>query len=165
MTLHSSLRYLLVLALAFTANATYADNMRGFFLGGGLARLDVESPVLDVDTELAEVLVGYKHNAWMGLELRYGEGLKSEKDGFKFDHYYAAYYRLEAVNDTGRFYLLAGYAETDFHIQGSEDDFSWGAGIGFMLTPKLNLNFEYKSLLDVEDLRFRTLSAHLDYRF
>lgn len=188
-----TLKLLTALALPLTllAPQTYADNNRGFFAGAGVSAINVDdSPSFDkANLWVGEIFGGYKLNPWVGGEIRYGMGLGEERLyldepyesialgageelTMEIDHYSAIYYRAEAVNQTGRFYALLGYADIEFTMKGSalsetlsEDDFSWGLGAGFILNPHLNLNFEYRNLLDVNEYRFTTITASLDYRF
>lgn len=185
------MRIALPAVLALASTASYADNMRGFYVGGGISTIDVDKSASfkKADIEMAEVVAGYKYNAWLGAEVRYGTGLNStpldlqgawgdiseefqHEVRMEIDHYRAVYYRPEAVNQTGRFYGLIGYAEIDYNLsaqgyeaESSEDGLSWGLGLGFIITPRLNLNFEYKNLMDMDDLRFTTITGQVDYRF
>lgn len=182
---------LLVLPLALAAGGVQADNNRGFFAGVGASAINVDdSPSFDkANLWMGEVFGGYKFNPWLGGEIRYGTGLGDEKLYLEqpledlvtaageevlmdIDNYTAIYYRAEAVNQTGRFYALLGYADVEFTMKGagasatlSEDDFSWGLGAGFIIRPRLNLNFEYRNLVDVNEYRFTTITTSLDYRF
>lgn len=187
----SMMRIALPVTLALASTASHADNMRGFYLGGGISTIDVDksSSFKKADIEMAEVVAGYKYNSWLGAEVRYGTGLNSatldlqsqwgdiigelaDELRMDLDHYRGVYYRPEAVNETGRFYALLGYAEIDYSVRyegyeatASEDGLSWGLGLGFIITPRLNLNFEYKNLIDLDDLRFTTITGQVDYRF
>ncbi len=162
-----TLKLLTALALPLTllAPQTYADNNRGFFAGAGVSAINVDdSPAFDMG--LGEERL-YLDEPYESIALGAGEELTMD-----IDHYSAIYYRAEAVNQTGRFYALLGYADIEFTMKGSalsetlsEDDFSWGLGAGFILNPHLNLNFEYRNLLDVNEYRFTTITASLDYRF
>lgn len=184
-------RIALPVALALASTGSYADNLRGFYVGGGISTIDVDksSSFKKADFEMAEVVAGYKYNAWLGAEIRYGTGLNSAtldlqsqwgdilgdlEDELRMDieHYRAVYYRPEAVNETGRFYALLGYADIDYSVSysgyesdASESGLSWGLGLGFIITPRFNLNFEYKNLMDMDDLRFTTITGQVDYRF
>ncbi|UTF59302.1 porin family protein [Gilvimarinus sp. DA14] len=181
----------IALPLSLLASPSHADNNRGFFAGAGVSAVNVDdSPAFDkANLWLGEVFGGYKFNPWIGGEVRYGMGLGEERlyldEPFEsaalaagdevlmdIEHYSGVYYRAEAVNQTGRFYALLGYADIEFTMKGSEvshtlseDDFSWGLGAGFILDPHLNLNFEYRNLVDVAEYRFTTITASLDYRF
>ncbi|HEY7885755.1 MAG TPA: porin family protein, partial [Cellvibrionaceae bacterium] len=151
---------LAVSALGLCSTAAHADNARGFFAGGGISAINVDQSTTfhKADLWMGELFAGYKYNTWLGAELRYGKGLGSETLQFDeswgdiaavvdielqmdLNHYRAAYYRAEAINETGRFYGLVGYAEIDYTISYAgqftdleEDGLSWGLGFGFYLT-------------------------------
>ncbi len=176
---------LATLPLLALGSYAHADNNRGFFVGGGVSAVDVDdSPSFgSSDSTMGEIFAGYKYNPWLGAEVRYGMGTGKEEldiDGLEsddklmldIDNYSAVYYRAEAVNQTGRFYALLGYADIDFAVETngvstdfSDNDFSWGLGLGFILDEHLNLNFEYRDLVEVEQYNFTTITATLDYRF
>ncbi|WP_020210735.1 porin family protein [Gilvimarinus chinensis] len=181
----------LAIPLTLLAPLSYADNNRGFFAGAGVSAINVDDSPSFAKANMwgGEVFGGYKLNPWLGAEVRYGLGLGEESTEvaqplpelnvvtgdsltMEMDHYSAVYYRAEAVNQTGRFYALLGYADIEFTMKSdnheitlSEDDFSWGLGVGFILDPHLNVNFEYRNLLDANEYRFTTITASLDYRF
>lgn len=184
MKLTKALSTLLLPASLLLSHAVLADQNRGFFAGVGASAINVDdSASFDkANLWMAELFGGYKLNPWVGGEIRYGTGLGEERlyldsdvDNYvkmDVDNYVGVYYRAEAVNQTGRFYALLGYADIEYTVVGSgasatlsEDDFSWGLGAGFIVAPRLSLNFEYRNLVDVDELRFTTLTTSLDYRF
>lgn len=184
MKLTKSISALLVPAALLASGAAMADNNRGFFAGVGVSAINVDDSASFDKANLwtAELFGGYKFNSWLGGEVRYGTGLGEEElyldwgvpgtAKMDIDNSVSVYYRAESVNQTGRFYALLGYSDVEYTVIGeggkatlSEDDFSWGLGAGFIIAPKLNLNFEYRNLIDVEDYRFTTITTSLDYRF
>ncbi|WP_049722778.1 outer membrane beta-barrel protein [Gilvimarinus polysaccharolyticus] len=176
-------RILLTFALPATlllSNPSVADNERGFFAGIGASAInaDDEKSYDGADLWIAELMAGYKYNSFLGGEVRYGTSLGADtvfldgEDTIEVDmdinHYRAIYYRAEATNQHGRFYGLLGYVDLDYRLENTDfsaDGFSWGVGFGWFVAPKLNLNFEYKNLLDVDDQDFTSISVNLDYRF
>ncbi|MDO3387577.1 porin family protein [Gilvimarinus sp. SDUM040013] len=184
MKLTKSISALLLPAALLTSGAALADNNRGFFAGVGASAINVDDSASFDKANLwtAEIFGGYKLNPWLGAEVRYGTGLGEEElyldyaglstTKMDIDNSVSIYYRAEAVNQTGRFYALLGYSDVEFTVLGngasatlSEDDFSWGLGAGFIVAPKLSLNFEYRNLVDVDAYRFTTITTSLDYRF
>lgn len=176
--------FISTLLLPFTllmAGQSLADNSRGFFAGVGVSAINVDDSVSFDKANLwaAEVVGGYKFNNWLGAELRYSTGLGEEEvyespvaDKMDIDNAVSVYYRAESVNQTGRFYALLGYTDLEYlQVKGgnewteTEGDFSWGLGAGFIIAPKVNLNFEYRSLIHVQDQRFTAITTSLDYRF
>lgn len=95
--------------------------------------------------------------------------------------YSSIYYRTESSNDTAKTYLLFGYTfgQISFDGEPGVDDsldingFSYGAGVGFPVTPHLNVNLEYRMIMDGKvkgdggssDVELTGLSLNIDYRF
>ncbi len=96
--------------------------------------------------------------------------------------YSSIYYRTESSNDTAKTYLLFGYTFGQIMLddtESGEDDsvglngFSYGAGVGFPVTPSLNFNLEYRMVLDgdakydgdSERIEMSGVSVNVDYRF
>ncbi|MDO6749595.1 hypothetical protein Q4563_20325, partial [Gilvimarinus sp. 1_MG-2023] len=86
-----------------------ADSNRGFFAGVGASSENVDdSPSFHkANLWTAEIFGGYKHNAWLGGEVRYNEGLGNEELRLEadvpstvkmdIDKSMSVYYRAEAV--------------------------------------------------------------------
>ncbi len=172
--------WLFALLIGVPAVAVAGDNMTGgFYLGGGAADLKMrfdEGGSLDWTT--GEIYGGYKHNAFVGGEARLGFG---SEDGMDMV-YSSIYYRTESSNDTAKTYLLFGYTFGQIMLddtESGEDDsvglngFSYGAGVGFPVTPSLNFNLEYRMVLDgdakydgdSERIEMSGVSVNVDYRF
>ncbi|WP_062061491.1 porin family protein [Cellvibrio sp. OA-2007] len=152
------------------------NSVGGFYLGGGVANVKVDVQYENTSDMIAEEIVGgYKLNPFVGVEARLGVGMKDNADLF----YGSAYYRTESSNETAKTYLLLGYT---FGVLASDDaidesvnlsGISYGAGVGFVLTPRLNLNFEYRAILvgsgdfdmGSRDIELSGVSLNVDYRF
>ena len=173
-------KWLAALALGLPIVAVAGDNSTGgFYVGGGAAdlkmRLDGGGDSLDWTT--GEILGGYKHSPFVGGEARLGYG---SEDGLDL-LYTSFYYRTESSNDTAKTYLLFGYTLGQVKFDGDvgEDDsvnlngFSYGAGVGFPVTPQLNFNLEARMVLDgdakfdgdSEGIELSGVSLNVDYRF
>lgn len=121
-------------AISLLASPAWADNQRGFYAGLGYAVISgSDNTAYDsADMPVVELSAGYKHNAALGLEARWGTGLSDDRDlGSSYfeseqeenadlrqvereiDQYTAIYYRPELTNDQARLYGLLGYAEVD----------------------------------------------------
>lgn len=180
------LTFLISLGLCTLSTFCIADNTRGFYAGAGLAAVntDEHSSFGSRDLWAAEIIGGYKYNSFLGLELRYGVGVSAqsesiittinnedviaEYDVLKVGGVSTLYYRLESINETGRFYGLLGYSNLDLELAGvnhSKSDLSWGVGLGFFMTPKWNLNFEYRHIADIQKNKITAITASIDYRF
>lgn len=132
-----------VIALAVMASPALADNERGFYAGAGFAMLSGNSytPYESADMPVAELSAGYKYNAFLGLEARFGLGLDDDRDNDsayfealagdmsdltqierEIDQFSAIYYRPELTNNKARLYGLIGYAEVDLQASFEEVD-------------------------------------------
>ena len=179
------MKLLLAVVMSLLSVCAMADNARGFYVGVGMAEFMYDDEVIDVgNARTAEILGGYKYNAALGLEIRYGAGVSeanSEDDDSlerEIDSYYAVYYKPELINDEAKLYLLLGYMDVDasetlFAQDGSEvsqldiseSGASYGIGIGFILNQRFNFNIEYRTLPEQNDVETEIVSANFDYRF
>ena len=175
-------RTLLALSLLVVAVSSQADNRRGFYAGAGVSYIDSGLNATDggsVGFTTIELLGGYKLNPYVGAELRVGTGINGDENTIdetviEYDvaHYESLYYRVESANQIAKFYGLLGYsnmevdASTDTASENSSDSgFSWGAGIGFVTSPRGNLNFEYREILNSGDNQFYGWTMNYDFRF
>ncbi len=173
------MKKILVAALAFSAAASYADPSAydGFYVG--LGRTQVRNDKTDLKWNPVEVFGGYKLNSFVGGELRYGQTISGDS---KITNFESIYYRVESSNSVGKTYLIAGYTHIDF--TGNSDGsfnfngFSYGAGVGFVISDQFNLNLEYKVLADADGTQYidkftrasistklSSIGATVDYRF
>lgn len=171
--------WLAAVALGLPMVAVAGDNtVGGFYVGGGAAdvKLSFEEGG-SLDWTAVEVIGGYKHNPFVGGEARLGYG---SQDGFDL-LYSSVYYRTESSNDTAKTYLLLGYTFGAVAFDGDPDEddtvslngVSYGAGVGFSITPRLNFNLEYRMILDgdakydgdSENIEMSGVSLNVDYRF
>lgn len=118
---------LLLLGLLATLIAcpASADNRQGFYLGGGLSKVDAFKFPQDenaLEVKASEIFLGYKYNPFLGLEVRAGFGEGSERVrrvfppdrdtvniNYQIDRYYSLYYKPEAINDIAKLYGLLGF--------------------------------------------------------
>jgi hypothetical protein len=171
--------WLAAVALSLPMVAVAGDNtVGGFYLGGGAADVKMRfDSGGSLDWTTAEVIGGYKHSPFVGGEARLGYG---SEDGFDL-LYNSLYYRTESSNDTAKTYLLLGYTFGVVKFDGDPDEddtvslngFSYGAGIGFAITSRLNFNLEYRMIIDgdskydgeSEGIELSGASLNVDYRF
>ena len=171
---------LAILALTLPMVAMAGDNVTGgFYAGGGVvvdAKLSFEEGG-SYKWVVAEAIGGYKHSPFVGGEARLGYGSKNGLDIL----YSSFYYRAESSNDTAKTYLLLGYSlgQLKFDAEPGEDGsmnlsgFSYGIGVGFPLSARLNVNLEYRVILDgnakyegvSENVELSGGSLGIDYRF
>jgi opacity protein-like surface antigen len=171
--------WLAALVLGLPMVVIAGDNSTdGFYAGGGVADVKLrfdEGGSLDWTT--GEVIGGYKHSPFVGGEARLGYG---SENGFDL-LYTSFYYRTESSNDTAKTYLLFGYTlgQVMLDADSGEDDtvslngFSYGVGVGFPVTSRLNFNLEYRMILDgkskfedfKENVELSGASVNVDYRF
>lgn len=121
------------LFMLVTINA-WADNSRGFYVGGGVLDTGAfEYPTKEnsINVKSIELFGGYKYNALLGFELRYGEGFKSKQtktslpgnDGATLDTEYeidsitSIYYKPELINDEAKLYALLGYVNLERSVK------------------------------------------------
>ncbi len=177
---------LIALSLITVSATSFADNNRGAYLGAGFSAInnDTEFSYNSPDIWTTELILGYKYNNLAGFEIRYGSGstehtekeylyindqeIIAENTLLEINDISSVFYRLEAINETGRFYGLIGYSELDLAIEGVKqtiEDTSWGLGLGFFMAPDWNLNFEYKHMADIGTTKLTSITASIDYRF
>jgi hypothetical protein len=172
--------------LSALATSAYADNRSGFY--AGLGGLRVETDLRSVGggssaVNAAELFGGYKHNAYIGGELRVGVGVsesnflatvgtETASVELTIPTYQSIYYRVESANQTAKSYLLLGYSsvelESEFQSRTGSDTeggLSYGGGIGFVINERGNLNFEYRVLVDTSSRELTTLGVNYDFRF
>jgi opacity protein-like surface antigen len=169
------MKKILVAALAFSAAASYADtsSFDGFYVGGGVS--SVRNDWDDTKWTPVEIFGGYKLNPFVGGEVRVGA---STGGSSKITNYESVYYRTESANSVGKSYLLLGYSHAAIEAPNGDYTFngvSYGAGVGFVISEKFNLNLEYKVLAngkgnknnekDDLDIKLSSVSATVDYRF
>jgi opacity protein-like surface antigen len=179
---------LLTSAVGFAAPGALADNQRGFYagLGGGLVEFDDGSVFDDSGARfrMLELLGGYKYNSALGIELRAGTGI-GDRDAsieagdvsvdyeLSLDRFESIYYRPELANPEAKLYGLLGYSQLRRSSDAvgvdlgddTESGLSYGVGVGFVVNPSVNLNFEYKRLLDKSDFEIDSGTINFDYRF
>ncbi|SMF22215.1 outer membrane autotransporter barrel domain-containing protein [Alteromonadaceae bacterium Bs31] len=176
---------LLVLALLL-APLGFADNLRGFYAGGNLDFIDgntTDASGNDTGFRALEVTGGYKHNSWLGGEVRVGFGVSGEDYSIdvggdivdvdvSIDHFESIYYRAESSNSVAKLYGLLGYSnvQTSSELQGdssssSKSGPSYGVGVGFAMRENSNLNFEYRQIINSDGAEFTALNIGFDYRF
>lgn len=180
------MRIFLIPAALLLALPSYADNLRGFYAGGTLDFIDgntTDSAGNDVDFRAAEGFGGYKLNGWVGGELRLGLGFAGESYtiglgsdtvdvDISIDYFESIYYRLEKTNQVAKLYGLIGYTNLQWStkLDGNSDSYSksgpsYGVGVGFVMNENTNLNFEYRQIINTDDIEFTALNIGFDYRF
>lgn len=170
---------------------TYASKDRGVYVGAGvnLINVGVVDPFNnEVNFKAGELLIGYKYNNYLGLEVRGGASFQDESirvedpdTGLRgsvssnIDHYGSVYYRAEMSNEIAKIYVLLGqstvattveFDDTDTApVELSESGLSYGFGFGLWLDERMNLNFEYRSIVSTDNDSFTSGGISADYRF
>ena len=172
------MKKLLVAALSLAAVSALADTQSfdGFYAGLGVS--NTRNDWNSVTFEPVEIFGGYKMNPYVGGEVRVG----SSSGNQKINNYESVYYRTESANSVGKTYLLLGYTRLDLDTSVGNfnfNGFSYGAGVGFVISESFNLNLEYKVLangkgtaslndgtdIDNQKMKLSSVSATVDYRF
>lgn len=141
-----------------------------------------------------ELLGGYKYNDALGIELRVGNGYQTGTSSFYFsapgtaiqsgalertiNNYKSIYYKPELINDEAKFYALLGYTSVNSSVdvqdnlgnlvsqtEGSNSGYSYGLGVGFVVSAHFNFNIEYKNICDEISGKPNMASVNMDYRF
>ncbi|MBT8078877.1 MAG: porin family protein [Gammaproteobacteria bacterium] len=169
-------------ALTLVGTPAIAAESQGFYasVGGGVYRID--SNGFDDRAPSAMLTAGYDINQYFGVESTWSRlfnasdrvsGTKVTIDGNVWDLTTRLSY---PVNDRVDPYLRMGWSYSDLAaktttIEGEplrlndyDDGFSWAAGAGFSLTPRLDLKVEYARMLVTNDDLDR-VSASVTYRF
>ncbi|WP_028876457.1 outer membrane beta-barrel protein [Teredinibacter turnerae] len=183
----------LALTIGLTSASAFADNARGFYVGANFTGILADDLIVnepmdeDDDLKLAatELMVGYKYNGYLGIDLRYGNGLgdkslqfaENGRNEYSIDNYTSAYFRFESINDQARFYALLGYTElssavalqtlagtTSSELDETESGLSAGLGAGWFFNNGINLNVELRNLMYTDDVSLPSVSVGLDYR-
>ena len=185
------MKRLIFLALLFSSVGSHASRDRGFFLGGGFSLVDVG--VVDfydnsVEFKSGELVGGYKYNAYLGFDVRYGLSMTDEIVSIgtdpntgrevgvdaSLDSFISYYYRPEIANDIARLYLLIGQSsvtvsrenqELGISGEASESGFSYGVGFSLWLNKRFDVTLEYRQLLKTEFDSFASSGVGLLYRF
>jgi opacity protein-like surface antigen len=174
-------------ALSLFALPVLADNLKGFYLGVGASATDDQQDIVNTTSiRSAELIGGYKYNSWLGAEIRYGKGFKAGTSTSYLDtnlvntlgslereinRYTSFYYKPELANDDAKLYALLGYTQISTRVnlptnaKDNNSGYSYGLGIGFVITESLNINVEYKTLCDDIYNKPNTASVNFDYRF
>ena len=180
------MKILTMVFLSLLSVCAAADNVHGFYLGGGggLIRFEDEAAeavsLNDVELSAVELLGGYKYNSALGIEVRAGTNLNKRTitaDGgereIAIDHYESIYYRPELTNPEAKLYALIGYSQveqssstsTSGEVSDSISGLSYGIGVGFTMNPDFNFNLEYRRLVDKTDYEINIMGINIDYRF
>lgn len=173
------MKRLSVAILSVIAASAMADtnSNSGFYLGLGVSNAKSSSDTQDsMKFTPAEIFGGYKLNPYVGGEVRVGTSLGGDN---KITDFESIYYRVESANTVGKTYLLAGVSHVNMDTKNLYEldmvGFSYGAGVGFIINNRFNLNLEYKVLATgtaeqspsnaEEDMQLNSLSATVDFRF
>lgn len=189
------MKKLCVIAFSLLALPVLADNNRGFYLGAGVASIKDSQDGINNMSQIraAEFFGGYKYNDALGIELRMGKGQTTGTSNLYFDDkgalqngsvereigsYTSFYYKPELVNDEAKLYALLGYTHVNTSgtvkdaagkqvrsADGSVSGYSYGVGVGFVISEHFNINLEYKNLSDEISGKPNLASVNLDYRF
>lgn len=180
-----SKKILAALMVGSLATSSFADNLRGLYVGVGGALVDgneADANGSSPNFRLVNLVGGYKYASWAGAEVRIGTGLSDETftaniNGaltdldFSLDSYVGVYYRPELSNPEAKLYGLFGFSslETSSSDDGgsfgrSESGFSYGVGVGFVMNEDLNINFEYLEFINEDETHFSGFSMIFDYR-
>ena len=176
--------------LILYSGIAFASKDRGVYVGAGfnLVNIGAEDRFSnDVQFKVGEILLGYKHNRFVGLEARTGMSLNDEVIAINqngnsgadttlkasFSTYTSIYYRAEFANEIAKLYLLLGQTQlstvnefTDTNdVTLTDSGFSYGIGLGLWLNERINLNFEIKNLVTTDTDSFFSSGINVDYRF
>lgn len=179
-----------VLLAAICSNIALADKDKGFYAGAGIDLVGVGVKDIyrnGVTFKVGELQFGYKHSKWLIAEVRAGASLNDEIIAYdnndslgipdfsttSIDYFYSAYYRAEISNEIAKLYLLVGQTQmqttSEFEdvakLTLSDSGLSYGLGFGLWLDERMNLNFEYKVLVDTSVDSFKASTISADYRF
>lgn len=181
---------LAVVLLSLFPMLVQASKERGVYFGGGIELVNVGAEDFfsnSVDFKVGELLLGYKYNGYLGLEVRGGASFSEETVAFSEDEdsgrpvsaeasikeFYSIYYRLEFENEIAKLYFLLGQSdittETELvdgrKIEISDSGLSYGVGLGLWVSERMNLNFEIKSLINTSNDSFTSAGFNADFRF
>ena len=166
------LRTLLAAAMVLACCTALAENNEGLYLGGGFGDFSVEIQDIDgvndaiedfdEDESASKYFVGWRFNRFLGVQADHydlgnmtgtfkGQQVASDTDGFAASLvgtlpvlFLELYARAGLV-----FYDLDVDRGTTNVIDESDDDFVYGAGIGFVLLERVSLQLEYE-VLDID---------------
>ena len=181
---------LFVLVIAFLSPLTFAGPDKGFYVGAStvLASIGLEDAYeKEVRFKALEALIGYKHNNYLGIEVRGGATPRGENvliaedetTGAEevveanIDYYGAVYYRAELTNDIAKAYLLFGGAamkvtsEFDTGVESANEatGLSYGLGTSLVVGDSFYFNIEAKSLIHTSDDIYVGYGASITFHF
>ncbi len=176
------MRYFLLASLLLLTKPVFAESvfekLDKYYFGGGAGLVDaniIDNNRNSVTFNTMELIAGYKHNGYLGADLRIGFGMTNEDVDFgaglleaELENYYALYWRTETANETAKLYGLLGYGSVSMAVgdaSNSDSGLSYGAGFGFAMFDNWNLNFEYRTILNNDDNEFTIIGAYVDRRF
>ena len=180
------MRYLVASVFIFFVNTAHSqgflDSFESVYLGGGVNFIDTRIDVIGgskLNFTALELVTGVKYNRFLGLDARIGVSINNEalpgNQTAELPFYYAVYWRPESKNATAKLYGLLGFAGVESEIavaapggnagSTSTSGLSYGAGVGFALDEKWNLNIEGRKLLDTDNESFATFAINVDRRF
>lgn len=180
---------------SFCSQVSAGEQNNTIFVGAGLSYISSKSLAEESTDEdklgfsTIELVAGYKFNRFLGVDVRYGSGINDRTvdaaetqtvDSFELsiDGYQSVYFRPEFSNREAKLYALLGYTQLDlaadaFNADGtlfgsstsSESGSSYGIGAGWFVGDEINVNLEYRMLLDDKDNEFSVVTLGFDYRF
>ncbi len=176
--------------IALVSSSVIADKDKGFYTGAGVNLVSVGAEDIyrnGVIFKTGELMFGYKHSRFLIAEARIGTSLNDEIIAYDnsaalgipefsetgIDHFYSVYYRAELANEIAKIYLLVGQTQMQTtsvfeevaELTLSDSGTSYGLGFGLWLDERMNLNFEYRVLVDTKVDQFAAASINADYRF
>ncbi|MFT5085644.1 MAG: opacity protein-like surface antigen [Lentisphaeria bacterium] len=178
---------LLTIVLISISGAASADHARGFYLGVNGTQIENKSldeasaPRSKITFDAVELVGGYRYSSWLGLDVRYGNGISDEElvldsdtsaTSFSLDSYTSVYYRPAIINNEAKLYALIGYSQVDVSTtldavstSFSNSGMSWGIGVGWFTDDHTTFNIEYRELLNQDGSEFTMATIGIDYRF
>lgn len=182
------MKKLSILLLLIVSSGVAADSP-AFYLGGGVAQVDAGDSFYGEKFTALEVIGGYRHNDLLGLELRIGRGISDEDITLQYgdfnqdepivlqetgslslDRYNSVFYRPQFGENRFNVYGLLGYSQIKLSLSGSnihdsvsDSGLAYGAGAGWAVLPKLNINFEFRRFDD--DPEHDVIAANAVYSF
>lgn len=182
------MKKLLLLGLSTFALSAHAWEP-SYYAGAGFSPWKVNSQVapLDYSVQTIDGFVGINLFPYISLEARVGGGINEGRDNFVYEdgdsimelrtgteitYYASAYFRPHITNERASLYGLLGVTtiELDTNSPGlpsedTENAASFGIGVSFVVTPKINVVAEWKKLINADDFDIRGGTVGFAYKF
>lgn len=178
------MKKLLALALATTAVSAHAWEPN-LYLGSNASSWQYSQSAPDIAGNITlmtvEGLAGIELFPYVTIEARAGFGINSDSEDIttapgivelEATYYGSFYFRPVIENEKASLYGLLGYTTIEFDgtpqsalVELSQSGLSYGVGVSFVMSPRVDLHAEWRKLILADDMDMRGGSVGFTYTF